>query len=44
MVQECLNANSVSVVGPMQTARFDPPWKPGFMRRNEVIFPVNYQE
>ena len=26
--------------GPMQIARFDPPWKPGFLRHNEVIIPL----
>jgi len=25
---------------PMRIARFDPPWKPGFMRHNEVIIPI----
>ncbi len=24
-------------VGALRIARFDPPWKPGFMRYNEVI-------
>jgi len=24
----------------MRIARFDPPWKPGFMRHNEVIIPI----
>ena len=28
------------VVGPVRSARFDPPWTPPFMRRNEVIVPV----
>ena len=27
--------------GAMQVARFDPPWKPGFMRHNEIIIPIN---
>ena len=26
--------------GPVRIARFDPPWKPGFMRHNEVIIPI----
>ncbi len=43
-LQDILKSNSVSILGSVQIARFDPPWKPGFMRRNEVIFPVNYQE
>ena len=28
--------------GPVRIARFDPPWKPGFMRHNEVIIPIDY--
>ena len=28
------------VVGSARLARFDPPWKPGFLRRNEVVLPV----
>ena len=27
--------------GAMQVARFDPPWKPGFLRHNEIIIPIN---
>jgi len=30
----------LSVTGPPRFARFDPPWKPGFARRNEVVLPV----
>ena len=30
----------MDVVGPPRYARFDPPWKPGFLRRNEVLLPV----
>jgi hypothetical protein len=26
--------------GPVRFARFDPPWTPWFMRRNEVVLPV----
>lgn len=26
--------------GPMRWARFDPPWIPWFLRRNEVVLPV----
>ncbi len=28
------------LIGSPRYARFDPPWKPGFLRRNEVIVPV----
>lgn len=27
-------------VGDIRIARFDPPWKPGFLRRNEVVLEV----
>lgn len=26
--------------GPLRWARFDPPWTPAFLRRNEVVLPV----
>lgn len=26
--------------GPARSARFDPPWKPAFLRRNEVVLPI----
>ena len=28
------------ISGPSRWARYDPPWKPTFLRRNEVILPV----
>lgn len=31
----------LSVVDPPRYARFDPPWKPGFLRRNEVVVAVH---
>jgi hypothetical protein len=27
-------------IGPIRYVRFDPPWKPWFLRRNEVVLPV----
>jgi hypothetical protein len=30
----------LSPTGPLRIARFDPPWKPGFLRHNEVIIPI----
>jgi hypothetical protein len=30
----------LEVVGPPRYARFDPPWTPWFLRRNEVVVPV----
>lgn len=35
-----LGSSGYRIAGPMRIARFDPPWKPGFLRRNEVVFPV----
>lgn len=32
----------IEVTGAMQIARFDPPWKPGFLRHNEVVIPIKY--
>lgn len=37
-----LERKKISIVGSMQVARFDPPWKPGFARHNEVILPIKY--
>lgn len=33
-------AAGMAVAGPTRFARFDPPWKPGPLRRNEVVLPV----
>jgi hypothetical protein len=33
-------AAGLSVVGRPRYARFDPPWKPWLLRRNEVVLPV----
>jgi hypothetical protein len=30
----------LEISGPPRFARFDPPWKPWFLRRNEVVLPV----
>lgn len=30
----------LTVMGPPRYARFDPPWTPWFLRRNEVVIPV----
>jgi len=35
-----VRAAGLTVVGPARSARFDPPWKPWFLRRNEVVLPV----
>lgn len=35
-----LDAAGLDVVGRPRYARFDPPWTPWFLRRNEVVVPV----
>lgn len=35
-----LDAAGIEAVGPPRFARFDPPWTPWFLRRNEVVVPV----
>lgn len=42
-LREVLNKHGIRVIGELQVARFDPPWKPGFMRHNEVILKIDYQ-
>ena len=39
-LRNILNKENISIVGQLQIARFDPPWKPGFLRYNEVIYPI----
>lgn len=38
-----LEIEQIKTAGPIQIARFDPPWRPGFLRHNEVIFPIKHQ-
>ena len=40
-LREIMQREGLSPGGTMQVARFDPPWKPGFMRHNEIIIPIN---
>lgn len=35
-----LDAAGLEVVGALRYARFNPPWTPWFLRRNEVVVPV----
>ena len=35
-----VDAVGLAVAGPVRYARFDPPWTPWFLRRNEVVVPV----
>ena len=36
-----VKAAGLEVSGEIQFARFDPPWKPGFLKHNEVLVKVN---
>ena len=36
-----VKAAGLETVGEVQFARFDPPWKPGFLKHNEVLVEVN---
>jgi hypothetical protein len=35
-----LDANKLDVTDAVRISRFDPPWKPGFLRHNEVVLPI----
>lgn len=37
-----LESKGIATSGPIRIARFDPPWKPSFLRHNEVVIPINY--
>ena len=37
---EMLEAKGITSVGKARIARFDPPWKPPFMRHNEIIISI----
>ena len=39
-----VKAKGLTAVGPAEWARYDPPFKPWFMRRNEVLIPVVKKE
>jgi hypothetical protein len=36
-----LTNESLTPIGTLRIARFDPPWKPGFLRYNEVVLDIN---
>ena len=40
---DALNELDIEIAGKVRIARFDPPWKPGFIRYNELIVPIKYQ-
>lgn len=35
-----LDRHKYEVIGKVRIARFDPPWKPGFLRHNELVVPI----
>jgi hypothetical protein len=37
-----VKAAGLETIGEVQFARFDPPWKPGFLKHNEVFIEVNF--
>jgi hypothetical protein len=39
-LREALAHDGLIPVGALRIARFDPPWKPGFLRYNEVILDI----
>ena len=39
-LSEAVRASGLTPAGPPRYARYDPPWTPWFMRRNEVLIPV----
>jgi SOUL heme-binding protein len=39
-LRDAVDAAGLTVNGRPRYARFDPPWKPPFLRRNEVVIPV----
>ena len=39
-LRAALAKESLTSIGALRIARFDPPWKPGFLRYNEVILDI----
>jgi hypothetical protein len=39
-LKDFISARGMIAVGPSSIARYNPPWTPWFLRRNEVMFPV----
>ncbi|CAB4625842.1 MAG: heme-binding protein [Actinobacteria bacterium] len=40
-LHQALSSMAVRETGAVMFARYDPPWKPGILRRNEVLIPVD---
>jgi hypothetical protein len=43
-LREVIRDQSLIAEGPPVWARYDPPWKPWFLRRNEVLIDVKIDE
>jgi len=41
---EWIRTKGYEIIGEPVIARYDPPWRPAFMRRNEVLIPVKKAE
>lgn len=41
-LQSLLVTNRLTTTGTIRVARFDPPWKPGFARHNELVVPIDW--
>lgn len=39
-LRQVLEKHHIETIGEARVARFDPPWKPGFLRHNEVIIKI----
>ena len=40
LLQDYMSARSLKATGPASLARYDPPWTPSMMRRNEIMIPI----
>jgi hypothetical protein len=40
LLQDYMSARSLKATGPATLARYDPPWTPAMMRRNEIMIPI----
>ena len=41
-LRDILTENKIAITGKPRVARFDPPWKPGILRHNELIMPIEW--
>lgn len=39
-LKQQMSVNGIAEIGPPRFSRFDPPWTPWFMRRNEIQIPI----